>query len=202
MDSKIIRIVHGHYADPNSTRDLLHVTDEELDHIRMSCEAGRMEAEIYLAMGDDELKTTLERNIKVFCAAGMSVPCPVPEPDHFRKDGPVREYLQTRYRAVGSFLSKLSKARGGAIRGITPLEYEHLVTSLQAAYREAEVCCTLSHERIMEAFAKLKEITERLGVGFENPYSGRCGDYFEFFQERAEELWDVMGRVNQPYSIA
>ncbi len=198
MDSKIIRVVHGHHADPNSTRDLLQITDEEFDHIRMSCEAGRLEAEIYLAMGDEELKTTMERNIKVFCAAGMSVPCPVPESDHFRKDGPVREYLQTHYRAVGSYLCKLSKARSGVIRGITPLEYEHLVTSLQAAYREAEGCCTLRHERIVEAFAKVREITERLGVGFENPYSGRCGDYFEFFQERAEVLWDVLRCVNQP----
>ncbi len=181
MDSKIIRIVHGHYADPNSTRDLHHVADEELDHIRMSCEAGRLEAEIYLAMGEEELKTTMENNIRVFCAAGLSVPCPVPEVDHFRKNGQVREYLQTRYRAVGSFLGRLYKARGGAIKRITPLEYEHLVTSLQAAYREAEVCCTLSHERIVEAFVGMNEITERLRLGIENPYSVRFGDDFEFF---------------------
>ncbi len=157
-------------------------TDEEFDHIHKSCEAGRPEAEIYLTMADEELKITLERNIRVFCVAGMSTPCPVRESDHFRIDGrPVREYLQTRYRAIGSFLGKLSKARGDAIKGITPLEYEHLVTSLQATSREYEVYCTLCHERIVGAFAKLKEITDRLGVGFENPYSGRSGDYFEFF---------------------
>ncbi len=65
MDSKIIRIVHGHHADPNSTRDLLQITDEELDHIRMSCEAERLEAATYLAMDNADLKATLERNIRV-----------------------------------------------------------------------------------------------------------------------------------------
>ncbi len=75
-----------------------------------------------------------------------------------------------------------------------------MATSLQAAYREAEMCCTLRREMIVEAFAKVREITERLGVGFENPYSGRCGDYFEFFQERAEVLWDLLGRLNVKYS--
>ena len=129
----------------------------------------------------------------------MTAPCQVPEPDNFQIDGPVREYLQTRHLAIGSFLGKQSKALGGEITGITSLEYEHLATSLQAAYREAEVCCTLRYEMIVEAFAKVREITERLGVGFENPYSGRCGDYSEFFQDRAEVLWDLLGRVNLPY---
>ncbi len=62
MDSKIIRIVHGDYADPNSTRDLVQVANEDLDHIRRSCEAGRLEVDIYLGMGDDELKATMERD--------------------------------------------------------------------------------------------------------------------------------------------
>ncbi len=77
MDSKIIRVVHGHYADPNSTRDLVQVADEEFDHIRMSCEAGRLEAETYLAMDNAELKLTLERNIQILSEAGLGEPSAV-----------------------------------------------------------------------------------------------------------------------------
>ncbi len=195
MDSKIIRTVNGHFADPKSTRDLSQVSDEEIDHIRMTCEAGRLEAETYLAMGDDELKATLERNIRVISEAGLGELCAVPTVDKA-----VRQYLRTRYRVCCSFLRKLNKARDGAIRGITPLEYEHMVISLQAGYREAEVCCTFTNEGIVEALAKAKEITERLGIGFENPYDDHCGDYLEFFQERAEVLWNLLRNVNQPYS--
>ncbi len=193
MNSKIIRTVHGHHADPKSTRDLSQVTSEELDHIRMSCEAGRLEAETYLAMDNAELKATLERNIQIISEAGLGVPSAVPVVDKV-----VRQYLRTRYRAIGSLLCKIGKARDGSIKGITPLEYEHLVTSLQAGYREAEVCCAFSKERLFEAFGNVRQIRDRLGLGFENPYSEHFGDYFEFFQERAEVLWDLLWRVNLP----
>jgi hypothetical protein len=194
MDSKIIRTVNGHYADPKSTRDLSQVSEEELDHIRMTCEAGRLEVETYLAMDDDELKATLERNIRVISEAGLCLPCDAPEIDK-----ELRQFLRTRCRACGSFLRKVNKSRNGVISGITPLEYEHMVTSLQAGYREAEVCCTFTNEGIAEALGKAKEISERLGLGFENPYADHCGDYLEFFQERAEVLWDVLRSVNQAY---
>ncbi len=194
MDSKIIRIVRGHHADPNSTRDILKITDEELDHIRMSCEAGRLEAETYLAMDNVELKATLERNIEIISQAGLGVSSAA-----HAVDKAVQQYLRTRYRVSGSLLCKIGKAREGEIKGITPLEYENLVSSLQAGYREAEVCCAFTKEQLFEAFGNVRQIRDRLGLGLENPYSGRCGDYFEFFQERAEVLWDELGRVNQPY---
>ncbi len=194
MDSKIIRTVHGHFADPKSTRDFSKVSPEELDHIRMSCEAGRLETETYLAMGDEELKATLERNIQIIGEAGFGVPSAVP-----KLDKAVRQYLQTRYRVSGSLLCKIAKARDGVILGITPLEYEHLVTSLQAGYRKAEVCYDFTKERLFEAFGNVRQIRDRLGLGFENPYSEHCGDYFEFFQERAEVLWDLLRCVNQHY---
>lgn len=194
MDSKIIRTVNGHFADPKSTRDLSNLNEEELDHIRMTCEAGRVEAEAYLAMGDEELKATLERNIRVISEAGLCLTCPAPGIDK-----ELRQFLRTRCRVCSSFLRKLNNSRNGEIKGITPLEYEHLVTSLQAGYREAEVCCTFTNEGIADALGKAKEITERLGLGFENPYGEHCGDYLEFFQERAEILWDVLRCVNQEY---
>ncbi len=192
MDSKIIRTVQGNPADPKSTRDLSQVSEEELDHIRMSCEAGRLEAETYLAMENAELKATLERNIQILSEAGLGVPSAVPVVDKA-----VRQYLRTRYRVSGSLLGRIGKARDGVILGIRPLEYEHLVTSLQASYREAEVCCAFTKERLFEAFGNVRQIRDRLGLGFENPYSEHCGDYFEFFQERAEVLWDLLGRVDQ-----
>lgn len=194
MDSKIIRIVNGHHADPKSTRDLIQVSEEEIDHIRMTCEAGRLEAETYLAMDDDQLRATLERNIRVISEAGLGLACAVPEIDK-----ELREFLRTRHRASNSFLGKLNKAQNGSIRGITPSEYEHIVTSLQAGYREAEVCCTFTNEVIAEAFINANQTRERLGLGFENPYEGHGGDWLEFFQERAEVLWDVLRCVNQPY---
>ncbi len=119
MDSKIIRTVQGDPADPKSTRYLSDVTAEELDHIRMSCEAGRLEAETYLAMGNAELKATLERNIRVFCAARMSVSCPVPALDHFRIDGPVRNtFSHATMRLVHSLPGSTwpMAARSGASR--------------------------------------------------------------------------------------
>ncbi len=100
----------------------------------MSCEAGRLEAETYLVMDNSELKATLERNIKIISEAGLGVPSAVPVVDKA-----VRQYLRRRYRVSGSLLCKIAKARDGVILGITPMEYEHLVTSLQAGYREAEV---------------------------------------------------------------
>ncbi len=195
MDSKIIRIVNGHHADPKSTRDLFQVSEEELEHIRMSCEAGMLEAETYLAMGDDELKATFEGNLMVFSKAGLCLPCPAPE-----IDAQMRQYLRTRYRVTGTLLRKIGKARGGAVRGITPSEYEHLVTTLQAGYREAEVCSTLTNELLALAYANASQTRELLGLGFENPYAAYCSDYLEFFQERAEILWDVLRCVNQPYA--
>ncbi len=53
MHCKIIRTVNGHFADPKSTRDLSQISAEELEHLRMSCEAGMLEAETYLAMDDE-----------------------------------------------------------------------------------------------------------------------------------------------------
>jgi hypothetical protein len=197
MDSKITRTVNGHFADPNSTRDLANITAEELDHIRMSCEAGLLEAETYDAMGDDELRATLERNLRIITGAGLCVPDYVPE-----VNADVRQFMQVRIIACNTFLRKVARSRGGAIKGITPTEYEHLVVSLQAGYREAEVCCTFSNEQIAEAFANADRIRERLGLGLENPYAAFCGDYFEFFQERSELLWDVLRRVNQPYEVS
>lgn len=196
MDSKIIRTVNGHFADPRSTRDLSHISHEELEHIRMSCEAGMMEAETCMEMGDDELMATLERNIRTIREAGLpcpdEVPCEVVE---------LREYFGIRRRAIGSFLQKLAQARKGAIRGITPVEYEHLVTSLQAGYREAEVCCLSSNGLIQEALERVGEARRRLGLDFQNPYATYCRDWLEFFLERAEVLWDVLRRVNQPYQM-
>lgn len=189
--------MNGHYADPKSTRDLTNITAEELDHLRMSCEAGRLEAETYLAMEDDELKATFERNTRAISAVGLCEPLEVPE-----IDGELRDYLRTRLRACGAILHKVGKARNGAIKGITPLEYEHLVTSLQAGYREAEVLCMATNGGIAEAFGKVKEVTERLGIEFQNPYSDYCSDCLEFFLERAEILWDVIRCVNQPYQDA
>ncbi|MEY3444725.1 MAG: hypothetical protein RLZZ519_3006 [Bacteroidota bacterium] len=194
MNSKIIRTVNGHYADPKSTRDLSNVTEDELDHIRMTCEAGRLEAETYLAMDDDELRATLERNIRVISEAGMCLPFEVPEINE-----ELRQFLRVRCIACSTFRRKLNKSRNGAILGIAPLEYEHLVTSLQAGYREAEVFCTFTNEAIGDTITAIDKVCVRLGHRFENPYGGHCRDYVEFFQERAEILWDVLRCVNQPY---
>ncbi len=143
----------------------------------------------------NELRATFERTLRTVTEAGLCEPTPVPE-----IDDELREFLRTRYEASRSLLGKLTKSRNGEVRGITPLEYEHMVTSLQAGYREAEVCCGLKHEVIAAAFRTAVAVRERLGLGFENPYPAGSGDWLEFFLGRSEVLWDVLRRVNQAYS--
>lgn len=93
----------------------------------------------------------------------------------------------------------MNKSKAGRIEGITPVEYEHLVTSIQAGYREAEVCCLAGEEAIRAAFLAMDAGRERLGLDKANPYAEHRADYHEFFQDRAEVLWDVLTCVNQPY---
>ncbi len=57
----------------------------------MTCEAGRLEAETYLAIGDEELKATLERNFRVISEAGLCLPCQALE---IYKES--RQFLRTR----------------------------------------------------------------------------------------------------------
>jgi hypothetical protein len=61
------------------------------------------------------------------------------------------------------------------------------------------MCCSSSAWSNSRSICKGGEDHRTECGGFENPYSGRCGDYFEFFLERAEVLCDLVGRVNQAY---
>lgn len=194
MQCNIIRTVDGDPADPKSTRNLSQIAPEELEHIRLCCEAGILETESYMAMTDDELGATLQGNIAAIANAGMAVPSELP-----MIDKELRRWLRIRLRACATMLRKVKKSKAGKIDGITPLEYEHLVTSLQAGYREAEVCCLTDNGAIGAAFIAMDAGRERLGLEKANPYAEHRADYHEFFQERAEVLWDVLRCVNEPY---
>lgn len=197
QQSKIKRTVNGHPADPASTRDLSGIAAEEMEHIQLAIVAGIREAEGFLAMEDDPMIAVLENAQAVNEQHGI----PGFDPNAMQLDD-LRDYFREGLQALRSVQVKFRTATGFAarsVKGITPKEYEHLVTSVQAGVREAVVYGSIDPAEIHAGIEHLKGLYQAWGLAPWNHYDQYADRFPAFFETRMETLTAVLQQINQPY---
>jgi hypothetical protein len=192
--SKIIRTVTGDPADPSSTRSLTRITCEEFEHIRLAVLSGQLEAATFSAMDDGQLASALEHNRKACASIGCELP-PLGNPDC----NALREFFCERWESCAIFIANMDGRRGRKVKGISPTEFMHLVASIQAACREAQLCLGFTNDQVKHAFSLCSMVRVGLGQPIVHPYQAHEADYHAFFTRRLEVLLAILHRINQPY---
>jgi hypothetical protein len=192
--SRIKRKVVGNVTDPNSTRTLHSMTHEEFNHLRLATLAAQVEAESYCRMTDEKIVETIEGNCRACEGAGIEIP-----PFELPIAADLREFFAQRAACCTGLLARMEEQVKTRVSGITPMEFMHLVTSVQAACREAVLALSVSEEMLALAFDQAGRIRAELGLPFVHPYERFGPGYHAFFGRRLKVLEAVLWRINQPY---
>lgn len=195
--TNIKRIVNGDPADPESTRDLQGISPREMGHLKLCLLGAIKEARAFQQMDDEQMKLLIENANRVNADHGF------PTAEGTADDpGQLREYFKERDSNQAGLLEKLRAVEQDdqmSIQGITPLEFMHLVTSVQAGLREAVIYSTLSQEEIEHGIAIVNQMFQHWGIGAWDHYDKWNERWPEFFKGRAEILETILEVINQPY---
>ena len=196
-NSKIQRTVHGEPADPKSTRDLAGFTSKEMSHLKLCLIGAVREAQAFQVMSHNEMRMLLGNSNQVSAKFDIATF----DLENFEPDN-LREFFAEREKNQAGLLAKLREVEGEeslTITGITPKEYEHLVTSLQASLREAMIYSTLEAEEIIQGIENVSAMFVVWGLDKWDHYDQWKDRWPEFFSGREEILTSILEAVNQPY---
>lgn len=195
--TNINRSVNGDPADPTSTRDLTGISHEELTFLKLAILSAIAEARVFQVVDDDTMRLLLGNAATV----SQQYDFPTPDPDELDLDE-TREYFQERIQHSEDLLAKLEalpQAETYEVTGITPKQFEHLVTSIQAAVREATVYADLTPDQAKLGQLQVKAMYQAWGLTAPEHYDDYRNDLPTYGQRRAEVLMEVLAVVNQFY---
>lgn len=195
--TNIKRIVNGDPADPDSTRDLQGISPREMGHLKLCLLGAVKEARAFQQMDDEQMKLLIDNANSVNADHGF------PTAEGAADDpGQLREYFRERDSNQAGLLEKLRAVEQGeemSVQAITPLEFMHLVTSVQAGLREAIIYATLSQEEIEHGIAIVNQMFQHWGIGAWDHYDKWSERWPEFFAGRVKILESILEAINQPY---
>jgi hypothetical protein len=195
--TNIQRTVNGDPTDPSSTRDLTGIIPRELGHLKLCLISAIKEAQAFQRMDDDQLPLLIAQANTISEQYGLpTVDASTSSPDE------LREYFCDREVNQAGLLEKFRAVEDApemAVIGITPPEYMHLVTSVQAGLRESIIYATLSQEEIEEGIATINAILNGWGISPWDHYNQWKERWPDFFAGRIVLLSDIIEAINQPY---
>ncbi|MEM0998436.1 MAG: hypothetical protein AAGN35_15355 [Bacteroidota bacterium] len=168
-----------------------------MGHIKLCLLGAIKEARAFQQMDDEQMRLLINNANSVSTDYGF----PTAE-GAADAPGKLREYFQERDSNQVGLLEKLrdvEQTKEMSIKGITPLEFMHLVTSVQAGLREAIIYSSLSQEEIEHGIAIVNQMFQHWGIGSWDHYDKWNERWPEFFTGRAEILETILEAINQPY---
>ena len=197
-ESKIQRTVNGDFRDPDSTRDLSGIAPDELELMRTACTSGLKEAEGLALMSDAMFLLAVRNADSVshrYGLPGMNLESASLED--------LRGYFEVRWEHLVSLQGKLDDAVEidglFAVAELSPGEYEHLVSSLQAEYRTAVVYSQMSTAQAKKGCEFVDQVFVDLGLDAWGMYGEWREDLPGWMASRVPVIEGVLGAVNVAY---
>jgi hypothetical protein len=182
----IRRVLVGHPADPESTRELHGATAMQALHIRLAVTATLVEERLCRFLPDVALQAAM-------MIGGCFQGAEIPSPENLRKG------KAGQADALRSLEARFDAAGDGPVTGIPRHEFAALIEAMQGALIEADLFLPLNAADAAKLYQQAKEIHAAMGIGELVHYDKWTDDLPGLFRERIEVIYGVLEAVNQPY---
>lgn len=112
----------------------------------------------------------------------------------------IKEYFQNREKVLDALEEKL-KSYPPKICRFTPIQFEHLVTTVQAGYRNAVIFSEMENEEIKEGITGISGFFTSLGLEPWTHFEVFGPEYKQFFAREKELLYAILEAINQLYDL-
>ena|SRR3990167_1019393 len=195
------RIVHGHYADPESTRDIIEISPDEFDAIKFSFKHQMKKMNAMKIFSDDDLQDMIAEQMVNATEYEMKT-LQLLTPDSLRKSFLLNADL---LNSMMTRMEKLEKKKTTTeLKNLSFSDFAILIDAVRYACTDINTAINTDESVIREVVeqANIKSgfdlTAEKIEEGLDKVLGSGQDDYLK----RAKVLYGILEQINTPYEGA